>query len=308
MKLTSVNVSEMKNKFKILLFASLIGACVFLIKNRLSQPDDQLDIAPSQRGQKTSHEVESSHQGGDVRTTPQKVIKRNNDKIELRVQNLEIPLLFGESVSDEMQKLILADLEIFYSDAEYILHDWEKTMPSLVKDREFYGETYLVKKRLGFKNTYPAKIVKKNFGHLTEINGQDSMLIPEKIVMAYEEAKSITDSYSAEYAELNSFLKTITEANTENPLLLHPKDFVYLENTPILQELEQNPALIPKYQQLYSEVALRPASILSFGVDKDSEGETILRASTYAFKEDGITLGAEVFLRYTSGLWKIVSL
>lgn len=300
---------RMKNKLKILLFASLIVVCVFLVKSKRSQNGRHTYSESSKSDQKTSPEIKFPHKEVNDVVVKDDLVKSNDGyKMELKVQDLEIPLLFGESVSNEMKQLILSDLNIFYSNAKYTIHNWEKTAPSLVKEREFYGKKHLVKRMLSFKNAYPPKVVKKNFGDLTEINGQDNMLIPEKVVRAYEEAKSITDSYSAEYAELNSFLKTITEANTENPLLLHPKDFIYLENTPILQELEQNPSLIPKYQKLYSEVALRPASILSFAVDEDSEGETILRASTYTLKEDGITLGAEVFLLYTSGLWKIVSL
>lgn len=238
---------------------------------------------------------------------PKRGVERCPERI--KVGDLDMPLLFGENVSEELKQFILKDINLLYGSLEeYKIYDWKKVNKRHVRNLQINNNEYLTSKRVIYSRAHAPKVLHKNFGDIITDNGIEKILIPNEIVEAYEKAYTFKKKHSREYEELANFVYMITEADEETPIPLHPRDFLYMPGAPILEKIENEPGIVPEAQRFYSKTTrLRMPSVLEFYEAPESLKKYGINIYTksYALKSDSNIPSTSLPIVYHDGFWKI---
>lgn len=228
---------------------------------------------------------------------------------QLKVGDLDLPLLFDESVSEELKQFILKDFSLLYSSAEYKIYNWEKINKRHVRNLQLNNKEYYTSKRVAFTDASVSNILHEKLGDIITDNGIQKIIIPDEIIQAYEKASRFISQNSREYEELADFVYMMTTANEETPITLHPEEIFYMPGAPVFQMLKKQPELVSQAQKNYSETTrLRMPSVLEFtDAPPFFQKKGInLSATGYSLKDDTNIPSVKIGFVYHEGRWKIL--
>lgn len=226
---------------------------------------------------------------------------RQNRRVRFEFADVDLPLIFEtDDLSDELRQVILADLSLIFG--HFTGHSY--FTPRTQHSFDIAGENLTAERGIqldGEGAVWPKEL----HGKLLLVNqeGVDSLVISKEITSLYKQAWDLRNENIVALKELEGFIRSISEASAENPIVREANELVWTpyKNAP-------QPDEIPNIVETFSAVNLRLPSLLeiSANLEQQNEEEPSLSARTYLLDEGSNIPKTEIILVYQNRSWKFV--
>lgn len=270
----------------------------------------QASVVESERVNEPLRKEEESKQ-----TSTATLWEKGNFPERLQVADLDMPLLFEGSISEELKQVILADIHLIYSEGiTYKRYDWSERSDN--PDFDLFRSNYVSTETINLRGKQVPDIIHGKLSRIVKVSGIDNIVVPEELITAYEEAWASRKADPEKYESFETFIDWLNTASMEelsanNPVWLYGYDGISDAHPEKAAELKES--FLPK--NIRNEPFVSHPSILEFTyIDqevlekKGVAGELpvgVTVADGKYIDEEGIPQGQALFL-YDGKKWYIV--